>query len=228
MSSKSNIINQGLYYLDWLLDHKGDFQIAVQRWLGSDVTVSWDYARLVLIARDFNKYDRYAVEQIGRLVELKSYRLYQNGLLYLEDVYSTPLPQISKATQTEALDEADIKAAAAYSVDVHLEDKPVGIQDSFAALREYILSLGGDVIEKPTKLYIAYSATRNFCEIELQKTQLKLSLDIPYDELSATELVRDVSKISHWPTGSCQVIIKPAEELEPVYGLIKESYDYFQ
>ena len=228
LSSKSNIINQGLYYLDWLLDHKGDFQIAVQEYLGSDVTVSWDYTRLVLIARDFNRYDRYAVEQIGRLVELKSYRLYQNGLLYLEDVYSTPLPQITKVTQTEALDEADKKAAAAYSVDVHLEDKPAGIQDIFAALREYILSLGGDVIEKPTKLYIAYSASRNFCEIELQKSQLKLALDIPYDELSETKLVRDASKIGHWPTGSCQVIIKPANELEPVYGLIRESYEYFQ
>lgn len=228
LASKSNIINQGLYYLDWLLDHKGDFQIAVQQRLGNAVAVSWDYARLVLIARNFNKFDRYAVEQIGRLVELKSYRLYQNGLLYLEDVYSTPLPQITKATQTEALDEADKKAAAAYSVDVHLEDRPDGIQDIFAALREYILSLGGDVIEKPTKLYIAYSASRNFCEIELQQSQLKLTLDIPYSELSATELVRDVSEIGHWGSGGCQVIIKPADELEPVYGLIKESYDYFQ
>ena len=27
-SSKENIINQGLFYLDWLVDHKGDFTLA--------------------------------------------------------------------------------------------------------------------------------------------------------------------------------------------------------
>ena len=29
-----NVINQGLYYLDWLLDHKGEFTLLVQKSLG--------------------------------------------------------------------------------------------------------------------------------------------------------------------------------------------------
>jgi RecB family endonuclease NucS len=33
-SSKENVINQGLFYLDWLVDHKGDFTLAAQEACG--------------------------------------------------------------------------------------------------------------------------------------------------------------------------------------------------
>jgi RecB family endonuclease NucS len=33
-SNKDNVINQGLFYLDWLVDHKGDFTLAAQRACG--------------------------------------------------------------------------------------------------------------------------------------------------------------------------------------------------
>lgn len=31
-----NVINQGLFYLDWLMDHQGDFTVLVQKTLGPD------------------------------------------------------------------------------------------------------------------------------------------------------------------------------------------------
>jgi RecB family endonuclease NucS len=36
-SSKENIINQGLFYLDWLVDHKGDFTLIAQETLGNNM-----------------------------------------------------------------------------------------------------------------------------------------------------------------------------------------------
>lgn len=33
-ASNENVINQGLFYLDWLLDHKADFELLVMRILG--------------------------------------------------------------------------------------------------------------------------------------------------------------------------------------------------
>jgi RecB family endonuclease NucS len=30
-SAKDNVINQGLFYLDWLVDHKGDFTLLAQK-----------------------------------------------------------------------------------------------------------------------------------------------------------------------------------------------------
>src|SRR3954466_11805508 len=39
-ASNENVINQGLFYLDWLLDHKGEFELLVQKKLGVQVAES--------------------------------------------------------------------------------------------------------------------------------------------------------------------------------------------
>jgi len=48
--SKENVINQGLFYLDWLVDHKGDFALAAQDALEKDVEIDWSSPRLILVA----------------------------------------------------------------------------------------------------------------------------------------------------------------------------------
>ena len=71
-----NVINQGLYYLDWLMDHKKEFQWLVMERLGGDAAnkVEWSAPRLICIAGDFTRYDGHAVKQIPRNIELLRYR----------------------------------------------------------------------------------------------------------------------------------------------------------
>ena len=67
-----NVINQGLYYLDWLMDHRKEFQWLVLEQLGEDAAkaVDWSAPRLLCIAGDFTRYDEHAVKQINRNIEL--------------------------------------------------------------------------------------------------------------------------------------------------------------
>jgi hypothetical protein len=53
-----SVINQGLLYLDWLMDHRGDFTVAAQKVIGQDVLISWSGPRLVIVAASYTKYDR--------------------------------------------------------------------------------------------------------------------------------------------------------------------------
>src|SRR6266849_1335370 len=39
-----NVINQGLFYLDWLMDHKGELQLLVLKKLGKEVADSIDWS----------------------------------------------------------------------------------------------------------------------------------------------------------------------------------------
>jgi len=66
--SNENIINQGLFYLDWLLDHQAEFRWLVMEKLGKEVagSVEWAGTRLLCIAADFTRYDQHAVQQIPR------------------------------------------------------------------------------------------------------------------------------------------------------------------
>jgi predicted transport protein len=67
-TSNENVINQGLFYLDWLMDHRGEFQILVASKLGAATadSIDWSAPRLICVANDFTRYDEYAVRQIDR------------------------------------------------------------------------------------------------------------------------------------------------------------------
>jgi hypothetical protein len=90
-----NVINQGLFYLDWLMDHKKDFEWLVLEKLGSTAakTVDWSAPRLLCIAGDFTRHDEHAVNQIPRNIELLRYRKFGDGLLMIELVHA---PKVAK------------------------------------------------------------------------------------------------------------------------------------
>lgn len=60
-----NVINQGLFYLDWLLDHRAEFELLVLKELGQRASdgIDWSGPRLLCIASDFTRYDVHAVQQ---------------------------------------------------------------------------------------------------------------------------------------------------------------------
>jgi predicted transport protein len=221
-SSKENVINQGLFYLDWLVDHKGDFTMAAQEVLGDHVAIDWSQPRLILIAESFSEYDKYAVNRIGANIELWTYRRYGEEHLYLEPIFtSTPLRKIpSEETRIDPGQET-------FSVEDHLEGKTERIQALFSAFQERLFALGdeGEIIEKPNKMYISYKHGKNFCELKVQSQELKMWLDISKDELNDPHnLARDVSEVGHHGTGDVEVKLSSMDELDQVMDLVEQSY----
>ena len=53
-SQNENVINQGLFYLDWLLDHKADFKLLVIEKLGMEAAdgIDWSVPCVICIARN--------------------------------------------------------------------------------------------------------------------------------------------------------------------------------
>jgi RecB family endonuclease NucS len=70
-STGENVINQGLFYLDWLMDHQAEFKLLVLERHGKAVAdaIDWSSPRLVCIAADFTRYDAHAVQQINRNID---------------------------------------------------------------------------------------------------------------------------------------------------------------
>ena len=79
-ATNENVINQGLFYLDWLLDHKAEFKMLVLDNLDKKTSdsIEWSGSRLICIAGDYTKYDTYAVGQINRNIELIRYKKYND------------------------------------------------------------------------------------------------------------------------------------------------------
>lgn len=61
----SQLINQSLFYLSWMQDHKGDFQVAVDNTLKGKIDIDWSDIRVICIAPGYKKYDLHAVQMMG-------------------------------------------------------------------------------------------------------------------------------------------------------------------
>ncbi|KPL82166.1 hypothetical protein SE15_13895 [Thermanaerothrix daxensis] len=223
-TGRENIINQGLFYLDWLVDHKGDFTLKAQEMLGTAIEIDWSNPRLILIAENFSEYDKYAVNRIGANIELWIYRLYGQDLLYLEQIYAAISPTPRRREAAAPADEEE-ELLVEYHVEDHLRDKPPEIVALFEQLRERILALDEEVAEKAVKHYVVYKHGRNFCEVWVQSRQLKIWLDIAPESLQDPfHLARDVRQVGHWGTGDVEVMLKSPDQLEAVFALITQSY----
>ncbi|MDG2246931.1 MAG: hypothetical protein P8L71_11280, partial [Flavobacteriales bacterium] len=82
--NKENVINQGLFYLDWLMDHQANFEMLCMNKLGKSIEVDWSNPRLLCIAKDFTRYDDYAIGQINRNIELIRYRRFNDNSILFE------------------------------------------------------------------------------------------------------------------------------------------------
>ena len=77
------VITQGLFYPDWLTDHKGDFEREAERKIKPGLAFDWSSPRLILLAQGFNRWDQYAVNQISERIELWTYRMYGSDVFEL-------------------------------------------------------------------------------------------------------------------------------------------------
>jgi predicted transport protein len=213
-SISENVINQGLFYLDWLLDHQAEFTLLVMKKLGAEAanSIDWSVPRLVCVAADFTKYDSHAIQQINRNIELIRYRQFGPELLLLELVNAR-----STSTSKPKAGPPAAKPGEAASGQV---------KELFEALDMYLLSLGDDVQRKDLKLYAAYKRIKNFCSVVTQKDRLLLYLRLNPDLVpTEQDFSRDVRNIGHWGTGDLEVSVKNHADLERAKPLILRAYE---
>lgn len=220
-----NVINQGLFYFDWLIDHKADFKLLVMDKLSKSEAdeIDWRNPRLICIAADFTKYDEHAVKQINRNIDLIRYRRFGSDLLALELVYRT---NASNTFDPDAVEVAPLaKKGTDKSVEQSLEDADVSIKDLVSYLRSFILALGDDVSEKQLKLYLAYRRIKNFASVVIQKRSIIVYVKLNPDTITLEPgFTRDVRKVGHWATGDLEITIDNQEELRKAEQLIVRSY----
>ncbi|WP_216844783.1 DUF91 domain-containing protein [Rhodanobacter sp. L36] len=165
-STGENVINQGLYYLDWLMDHQAEFKLLVMKHLGDIAAdlIDWSAPRLVCIAADFTRYDGHAVQQISRNIELVRYRRFGDALLLLElvNASSSPTKAAARPTKTAAppptTGVASVKSGGDKSYAEWLISLPPNLKDLLTSMEDHIGSLGDDVQRNELKLYVAFSA----------------------------------------------------------------------
>jgi predicted transport protein len=231
-----NVINQGLFYLDWLMDHKAEFEKLVAGKLGAKAaeSVDWSEPRVICIASNFTKYDAHAVQQIGRSIELINYRMFGDELLLLEQANvsqssgkkTSLLAKPAKPGKDEPAADSVKKASSDKAFAEIVADHPPHLVELMSSLEDFVLSLGDDVQRKELKLYVAYKRIKNFASVVAQKSRLLLYLHLnPGDVQPLPPNARDVSQQGHWGTGDVEVAIATLAELDAVKSMILMAYE---
>ncbi len=225
-----NVINQGLFYLDWLLDHKAEFELLVLKKLGQAQAddIEWSTPRLLCIAGDFTKYDEHAVAQINRNIELIRYRRYGDELLLLELVNAVTANGDTEQAGESKPNRKSSKGGTYKSVTEYLADADEELRDRYEAVRAFCLSLGDDVQMKTLKFYFAFKRIKNFACVEVHPSRRTLLMYLKLNP-DAAELIegftRDVRGIGHYGTGDLEVTIRSMDDVEKAKPLILRSYE---
>ncbi|MBP2637792.1 MAG: hypothetical protein H6Q72_3699 [Firmicutes bacterium] len=220
-----NVINQGLYYLDWLMDHKAEFKLLAMEKIGVSAAelIEWLSPRLLCIAGDFTKYDIHAVQQINRNIELIRYRRYGEELFLLELINAT----VSNQPSTPAIDPGKPQKKDK-TVSEYLEGAKPSLRDLYEAVEAFLIALGDDVQKKVLNNYFAFQRIKNFACVEVhpQKEKLLIYVKINPDTVTLeTNFSRDVSKIGHFGTGDLELTVRNIDDMEKAKAYIIQSYE---
>ena len=228
-SSNENVINQGLFYLDWLMSHRKDFEWLVMERLGKDVAdkVDWSGSRLICVAGDFGKYDEHAVKQMNRTIALVRYRRYADDLLLLEQLTATsakpPVPVVAMSPAPTG----PAQGKKYKTITQQIAESPPAVLDLYHAVSAYLEALGDDVQIKTTDQYVAFRRIKNIACVEVRNqlgkllVYLRVSPDAVALELGFS---RDVRGIGHFGTGDLELTIQSAADIDKAKPFLDAAY----
>ena len=178
-TTNENVINKGLFYLDWLMDHKAEFELLVMNQLGKNVSdkIEWSSPRLLCIAGGFTKYDEHAVKQINRNIELYRYKYFEDKFLLLDLVNATFTTRYKEKSNKNIVLPADNSSYTSKN----LEAANQKLSDLYYELYEYMMSKGDDVQFKELKHYFAFKRIKNFACLEVHPSQQKIIIYVKVD-----------------------------------------------
>jgi predicted transport protein len=230
----SDLVNQSLFYLSWIQDHRGDFEIAAQKALGPQVQVDWSDVRVICIAPNYRKYDLHAVRMMGANIELWTYRLFTNDVLYFEEVLQksdTSVAPVAPVGKNPVMVAAGKKAAAAratgsYTFDQHIDGKPEAMRELAVGVSDFITSLDPSIEVSPKKFYVAFKTSQNIVCMEVKQQRVLLYLKLnPKVTSGPKDISRDVSDVGHYGTGDLEISIKSQSDLEAAKPFVQQAYE---
>ncbi|MGV0997730.1 MAG: DUF5655 domain-containing protein [Fluviibacter sp.] len=226
-NKNDNVINQALSYLKWLKSQKpGFFEKLIQDNLGVEasksINLDWHNPRVICIAESFSKFDIDTAEVVPLRIELMRYRYYENDIFSLEPVSIGEYLISEVGTPPRTINDTINPAVRPATLTALLAKASSETKDLFGQFRERILAIDDLIEEKPNSLYVAYRRSKNFAEVHINKSGLKIHLR-PIEYTDPKNLVGQIPEGYNW-TLNRRVYLKTHSELEDVFALVEQSY----
>ena len=144
------------------------------------------------VARDYNEWTPYAILTRGmKLLEFMESEFdfkfpddyYRKRLLGLEFMANKETDQESNKTEAIIAEKPPVTTEEHYTEQEHLKGCTSTALVIYGKLRSRILELG-DVTIEPKKLYLAFKHLTNICDIQIQSSQVKITINVETGKLN--------------------------------------------
>ena len=226
-----SVIDQGYTYLQLLLNNKSDFLLVLSQHFNKVLRmedVDWSQSRIIFVSPSYNSYQKDSVNFKDLPFELWEIKRYSNDTVVLnqhrsnsKESIETLNPNTSNSTISQVSREVKV-----YSEDKHLGHGSNEINEIYLMIKERVLDLGSDVEIVPRKEYIGFKRGSNFVDIEFQKKQLKIFINMKFGSIpDPMNISRDVSEIGHYGNGEYEIKVNGDTDLDYLMVMIKQSYN---
>ena len=224
----SSVVDQGISYLNLMLEYKADFLIEYNETQSKPLTrsdIDWSQSKVIFVSPSFNDFQIQATNFKDLPIELWEVNCFDNEIITVNLINkSKSAPNIKTVTTEETKELATLKEIKVYQEDDHLNDKPDFIQELYETYKQAILNLEPNIEVVPRKRYIAFKKDRNIVDIVTQKKALKLWINLPYGELDdPKKLAKNIEDKGHWGNGDYEISTDSTQYLEYIMSLIKQA-----
>lgn len=133
-------------------------------------------------------------------------------------------PILSEETK-EAYKPKEEVVKQSYDFD-HYNISDVFVKMLYLKLNEAIMALEPKAKVEYKKLYIAYKLKTNFVDIVVQKSRLRLAINLDFDEVyDPTGICKDVTDLGRWGNGNVEIGFDSLAMLDATMEIIKQAID---
>lgn len=230
-SNSNSVVDQGIAYLNLMLDYKAEFIIEYNERFNKSLLrseVDWSQTKVMFVSPGFTVNQKQATNFKDLAIELWEVKQFEGEILTVNPIKkSKTAPSIK---QLQGAEDTELKKVVneikVYTEEDHLQGKSEEVKELYEAFKDSILNLANDTDIKPKKQEIGFTKNgKIFSDICVMKGSLKLWINLKREKLDdPKKLARDVSSIGHWGNGDFEIIIKDTKALEYIMSLVKQAF----
>ena len=225
----SGLFEQGLAYLEIMLDRGADFITEYNESLGKHLKksdVDWSQSRIIFVSPSFNKNQKQAAN-LDLHIELWQVHSYQNDIVEYFPIQTNDTKTPMKIFDSKGNRFGKItKEIKTYDEEYHFQayasDKT---KEMYYEIKKTIMLLGDNIQLIFLKKCIAFKTNNNFVYVILKHKIVHVDLALKINEVEdSKEIIKDMDGIGHSCKGHSRITIDDRSQIPYMLGLVEQAY----
>lgn len=222
----SSVIDQGLTYLHTMLTYKVECICEINERLNKSIKrddIDWSQSRVIFIAASFTEFQKQVTNFKDIPIQLIEVNLFENNQIVINQIQGQKKENIKMLSSQNSTYRDVLNEVKVYTEEQHLSVANEKIKEVYNDFKNAILNLDDGIEIQAKKVYISFKKKTNICDIEIQKSCLKLYLNAKWGKLEdCKKIFQNVSDVGHWGNGDYRISLSDTKDLEYIMSVLKQ------